>query len=103
MEYIEGHFYKEDKRVRKIALHYGFNHQAIKTIEELAELQQALSKTVLEKNKVKILSNLKEEIVDTLLMIEQLKVLLNLKDEELEKLREFKINRQLLRMKTENT
>lgn len=99
MEYIEQHFFKEDKRIRRIALNYGFKHQAIKLIEELSELQQGLSKALTEDNIIQALPNIKEEIADVEIMLEQIKFLLNLNQEEIEEIKEFKIDRQLLRIK----
>lgn len=101
MEYIARHLDHTDPRIKKIALHYGYDVQSIKLIEETSELQQAICKHRESKDKAKTLKDIKSEIADVYVLLDQMKYLLNIKDEELEELKDFKINRQLLRMKVE--
>lgn len=101
MEYIARHLDHTDSRIKKIALHYGYDVESIKLIEEMAELQQAICKHRESKDKAKTLIDIKSEMADVYIVLEQMKYLLNIKDEELEELKDFKINRQLLRMKVE--
>ena len=98
MEYIARHLDHTDQRIKKIALHYGYDVQSIKLIEETSELQQAICKHRESKDKVKTLRNIKSEIADVYVLLDQMKYLLNIKEEELEEIKEYKINRQLLRM-----
>lgn len=78
-----------DSRVQKIADHYGKNNQILKSIEEMAELQQALLKGEPK--------HIAEEIADVEIMLEQLKYLM--KNEELVIIfRDMKIGRQITRM-----
>lgn len=77
--------------------HYGVVSQLDQTIEEMAELIQAISKYRrslgnLEKEKFYKV-NILEEIADTEIMLEQCKSMLNLDEYELEKVKIYKINR----------
>lgn len=101
MEYIINHLDHTDRRIRKIAINYGYDVESIKLIEEMAELTQAITKHRESKDKARTLKEIKNEMADVLVVMEQMKFLLNITDEELEKIKEFKINRQLIRMKTE--
>ena len=101
MEYAKRHLDHTDKRIKKIALHYGYDIESIKLIEEMAELTQAICKHRESKDKAKSLIEIKKEMADVLIVMEQMKYLLNVKDEEVEEIKEFKINRQLLRIKSE--
>lgn len=101
MEYIVRHLDHTDPRIKKIAIHYGYDRQSIKLIEEMAELQQAICKNRESKDKVKTLIDIKNEMADVYTVLDQMKYLLNIKDEELEEIKDYKINRQLLRMKSE--
>ncbi len=100
MEYVAKHLDHTDKRIKSIALNYGYDRQSIKLIEEMAELQKAICKHRESKDKAKTLIEIKEEMADVYVVLEQLKYLLNISELELEEKREFKINRQLLRIKT---
>lgn len=100
MEYVVKHLDHTDKRIKKIALNYGYDRQSIKLIEEMAELQQAICKHRESTDKPKTFIEIKREMADVYVVLDQMKYLLNIKEEELEELKEFKINRQLLRMKT---
>lgn len=101
MEHVVKHLNHTDKRIKKIALHYGYDRQSIKLIEEMAELQQVICKHRESKDKAKTLIEMKSEIADVYVVLEQMKYLLNIKDEELEEIKDYKIDRQLLRMKSE--
>lgn len=100
MEYIVRHLDHTDPRIKKIALHYGYDVESIKLIEEMAELQQAICKHRESKDKAKTLIDIKSEIADVYIVLEQMKYLLNIKEEELEEIKDYKINRQILRMKS---
>ena len=89
-----------DPRIKNIALHYSYDRQSIKFIEEMAELQQAICKHRESKDKDKTLIDIKSEIADVYVLLDQMKYLLNIKDKELEEIKDYKINRQLLRIKT---
>lgn len=101
MEYLVKHLDHTDKRIKKIALNYGYDRQSIKLIEEMAELQQAICKHRESTDKSKTLIGIKSEIADVYVLLDQMKYLLNIKDEELEEIKDYKINRQLLRIKSE--
>lgn len=101
MEYLVKHLDHTDKRIKKIALNYGYDRQSIKLIEEMAELQQAICKHRESTDKPKTLIGIKSEIADVYVLLDQMKYLLNIKDEELEEIKDYKINRQLLRIKSE--
>lgn len=100
MEYIARHLDYTDPRIKKIALHYGYDVQSIKLIEETSELQQAICKHRESTDKAKTLIDIKSEIADVYVLLDQMKYLLNIKDEELKEIKDYKINRQLLRMKS---
>lgn len=102
MEYVVQHLDHTDRRIKKIAIYYGYDRQSIKLIEEMAELQQEICKHRESTDKVKTLIGIKSEIADVYVVLEQMKYLLNIKDEELEEIKEYKINRQLLRMNNED-
>ena len=65
---------------------YGNASQKIKAIEEMGELIQAISKSLLD-NK----NNVEEEIADVEIMLTQLKIMYNLSD--IENWRNYKLNR----------
>ena len=81
--------------IKRIACHYGGKHQRIKTIEELAELIQALAKYSPNQPLIDII----EEIADVEIMLEQLKFLLMIPDEVIGTAKRYKISRTLKRMK----
>lgn len=101
MKHISQHLDHREQRIKKIAIHYGYDRQSIKLIEEMAELQQAICKHRESTDKDKTLENIKSEIADVYVVFEQVKYLLNIKDEDIEEIKDYKINRQLLRMKSE--
>ena len=65
---------------------YGNASQKIKAIEEMGELIQAISKTLLDNE-----NNVEEEIADVEIMLTQLKIMYNLSD--IENWRNYKLNR----------
>ena len=65
---------------------YGNASQKIKAIEEMGELIQAISKSLVD-NK----NNVEEEIADVEIMLTQLKIMYNLSD--IENWRNYKLNR----------
>ena len=81
-----------EQYIQKIAEYYGLDNQLNKTIEECAELIQALVKLESRENTI-------EEIADVQIMLKQMLYLLDC-EKEVEKVMEYKINRQLERMKT---
>ena len=77
----------------QIIKHYGTHNQRIKTIEELSELIQALSRN-------DDIDNIAEEIADCYIMLEQLELIYNLK-RKVGKYIEEKLDRTLLRIAKE--
>lgn len=94
-----------DPRLKIIAEHYGFNAQADKAVEELAELIVAIKN--LEKkdgNEAYHLVNFVEELADVKIMVDQLIYLNNKgapKNYSVKYEIEFKIERQLKRIEKE--
>ena len=82
-----------EEDIKKIAEHYGLNHQKIKLIEEMAELTQAICKG--DEN------NIIEEIADVEILLEQVKHLMKI-NITMDVMKKFKINRQLKRIENEN-
>ena len=82
-----------EEDLKKIAEHYGLNHQKIKLIEEMAELTQAICKG----NE----NNIIEEIADVEILLEQVKHLMKI-NITMDVMKKFKINRQLKRIENEN-
>lgn len=80
-----------EQYIQKIANYYGLDNQLNKTIEECAELIQALVKLESRENTI-------EEIADVQIMLKQMLYLLDC-EKEVEKVMEYKINRQLERIK----
>lgn len=80
-----------EQNIQKIADYYGLDNQTDKTIEECAELIQALVKLESRENTI-------EEIADVQIMLKQMLYLLDC-EKEMEKVMEYKINRQLERIK----
>lgn len=79
---------------------YG-DKQILQSIEEMAELTQALSKYVRNKGtekEVKTLDNITEEIADVEIMLEQIKILLDIKSKDIGFYKIRKINRLSERM-----
>lgn len=86
----------------KIIEHYGVLTQQLKTIEELAELQRAISRIILNPGDNEAIKNLIEEIADALIMIDQVSNIHFIKNSEIESMINFKIARTLERMKNES-
>lgn len=76
-----------DHGIKVIADHYGKKHQTIKTMEELAELIQALARGDED--------NIKEEMADVMVMLEQIKYLYGFSEIEINRIMFDKIVRQL--------
>lgn len=103
-----------NKEVLLTAIHkYGTINQIIKTIEELGELQQALSRSVARlldppQRKVNLsydlknIDNLFEEMADVEIMLEQCKMLFQC-SAEVEEWKQKKINRLKERLENDNT
>ncbi len=95
IERVDKNIMKEQIKqdIQKIADYYGLDNQTDKTIEECAELIQALAKLESRENTI-------EEIADVQIMLKQMIYLLDC-EEEVKKVIEYKINRQLERMREE--
>ena len=76
---------------------FGKEAQMVVAIEELAELQQEITKKL--RHKKGTVFGLVEEIADVEIMIDQLKVMFNIGDKELATERNYKINRTLEKIK----
>lgn len=86
------------EKIKRIANHYGFRHQAIKTAEECSELSAALSKLV---NGEGGRSAVIDEIADVIIMTKQMRYLMHIDRAELREVMEAKVKRQLHRMEAE--
>ena len=88
--------------IRKIAYHYGFLNQLLKTKEELLELIEVVDEIYSSTGNIKndVITHLAEEISDVRIMTDQLEILFNLSS-KCSDMRNFKINRQLERIKNE--
>lgn len=87
-------------KCKMIAKYYGSSHQAVKAIEEMAELQKELAKYALNDNYN--MKNIIEELADVCIMIEQLKYCMIPADVDLNDIIWEKLDRQLKRMEDEN-
>lgn len=87
------------KKLKCIAAYYGKCNQSIKAIEEMAELQQVLVKTITEPNSVSLDSFI-SEIADVEVMLGQLKIIFDCEN-AVEIWKDKKIKRQLERMARE--
>lgn len=72
--------------------------QSFVAIEELAELQQAISKYQREATIFKI-DNIEEEIADVHIVLEELKIIFRIDKEEIENRINYKLDRELKRIK----
>lgn len=77
--------------VKKIFSKYGEEEQALKSIEELAELQRAIVR--------KDLRNMEEEIADVFIMLNQLLLFRGINKKKVLDLIDYKIKRQITRIK----
>ena len=101
---------KSNKEIMQKAINtYGLENQMIKTIEELSELSQNLSKALIRLNSksnttlsadLKSVNNIFEEMADVEIMIEQCKMMFKCK-EEVQNWKEKKISRLAERLKNE--
>ncbi len=86
------------EKIKRIANHYGFRHQAIKTAEECSELSAALCKLVGgEGGRAAVI----DEIADAMVMIQQMRYLMHIDRAKLDRAIDTKVDRQLERMKNE--
>jgi hypothetical protein len=69
----------------KAIKHYGTKIQIMQSIEEMAELIQAISKCIRYKDDIEARNNLVEEIADNLIMISQLEIIFDTKEERITK------------------
>lgn len=76
--------------------------QSFVAIEELAELQQAISKYQREPTIFNI-DNIAEEMADVYIILEELKHLFSIYEEEIEKQIDYKIKRELKRIADKNS
>lgn len=89
-----------DKRIEKIANHYGLERQIVKLCEECGELTTAVAKYINADNDVlrnALLDNVISEMADVTVMIEQIKHLLGV-GERVQNMAEYKIARQIGRI-----
>ena len=84
--------------IEKAIRHYGRNHQQIKAVEELNELQNAVLKAI--DGRPDFL-NIAEEIADVEIMLAQLKRIFFLDEEKIKTIKAEKILRLKSRMETE--
>ena len=84
--------------LEKAIRHYGRQHQQIKAVEELSELQVAILKCLDGRCNI---SNIREEIADVEIMLEQLKKIYAINPEELKTIKAGKILRLKSRMEVE--
>lgn len=88
------------EKIKQIANHYGFRHQAIKTTEECSELAVVMAKYVLGQAGR---SAVVDELADVTIMKRQMQYLMKISRAELDQAIENKVNRQLERMKNEKS
>ncbi len=84
-----------NQNIKHIARHYGFQHQAIKTVEECGEFIVALSKLA---NDEGSRADVVKEMADVLVMLEQMQYFLNIDLALLHTTMEAKVHRQIERM-----
>lgn len=94
------------EKLEKIIKTYGVNMQQRKFVEEVFELEEAI--TIFEKDIIdnilnptlleKDIKHLVEEIADVLVLLEQFRVYYNIDLTELKEIARYKINRQILRI-----
>lgn len=83
---------EKDGIIRDAVRTYGAENQLFQTTEELAELQQAISKAKRYTGQAYI-DGVTEEIADVLIMIEQVKLIFGISAADVEKERERKLKR----------
>lgn len=84
--------------IEYIADLYGLLHQELQLIQEMSELTQAITKTMLCNNDESLKGNVDEEIADVEIMLEQVKYLRG-NQANVEQIKSQKIDRQLRRIK----
>ena len=87
-----------ENAIRKIIARYGARVQIEKSVEECAELIQALMKP---RSPREIIESVVDELADVSIMLEQLKLIFFCADQVEERI-DFKIKRQLERIEKEN-
>lgn len=85
------------EKIKRIADLYGWFHQSLKLIEEMAELIVATIKLMLHIRTEQMWKNYIEELADVQIMLHQLIYLSN-KKREVEEAMEEKVQRQILRI-----
>ena len=71
--------------LEKAIKHYGTENQIMQSIEEIAELIQAISKCIRYKDDIEVKQHVTEEIADTIIMITQLEIIFDTKEERITK------------------
>lgn len=95
-----------DERIKKIAEHYGLDHQCNKLLEEMLELSVAIYHVNRNRGQpahivAEGFDNFIEELIDVDILMEQIKYLLRELKDDMEKTREYKLNRQIKRIEAE--
>ncbi|MHB9925448.1 hypothetical protein [Clostridium botulinum] len=90
------------EQCRRIVKCNGVTLQKFVAIEELAELQQAISKYQREQVIFNI-DNIAEEMADVYIILEELKYICAIYDDEIKKQIEYKIKRELKRIEDKNS
>jgi NTP pyrophosphatase (non-canonical NTP hydrolase) len=94
---------EQKEKCRKIAEHYGEEHQMLKAVEEMAELSQAIVKGISGEHPL-YSDSLIEEYADIVIMMEQINLFMY-EHGVLRAVRrniDYKLNRQLKRMESES-
>lgn len=81
-----------NQNIKRIAKHYGFQHQAIKTVEKCSKFITTLSKLA---NGEGSWAYVVEEMADVMVMLQQMQYFLCINPSELHKAMEAKVRRQL--------
>ena len=84
-----------NQNIKRIAKHYGYQHQVKKTIEECGEFIVALSKLANDEGSRK---DVLEEMADVMVMLQQMQYFLCINPSESHKTMEAKVHRQIERM-----
>ncbi|MGJ8754118.1 hypothetical protein [Clostridium botulinum] len=87
------------EQCRKIVKYNGVTLQKFVAIEELAELQQAISKATRKPALISAMDNVEEEIADAYVVLEELKIIFEIDKEEIENRINYKLDRELKRIK----
>ena len=84
-----------NQNIKRIAKHYGFQHQAIKTVEKCSKFITTLSKLA---NGEGSWAYVVEEMADVMVMLQQMQYFLCIDLSELHKAIDVKVKRQIERM-----